>query len=48
MRTSRRHSRELDWVHWFNNQRLLEPIGHIPPAELEDTYQAAQTAAVVA
>lgn len=23
----------LDWVHWFNHQRLLEPIGNIPPAE---------------
>jgi putative transposase len=25
----------LDWVHWFNHQRLLEPIGNIPPAEAE-------------
>lgn len=23
----------LDWVHWFNHQRLLGPIGNIPPAE---------------
>jgi putative transposase len=23
----------LEWVAWFNNQRLLEPIGYIPPAE---------------
>ncbi len=22
----------LDWVDWFNNRRLLEPIGNIPPA----------------
>jgi putative transposase len=21
----------LEWVDWFNNRRLLEPIGHIPP-----------------
>ena len=21
----------LEWVHWFNHHRLLEPIGHIPP-----------------
>jgi putative transposase len=28
----------LEWVHWFNHQRLLESIGHIPPAELEATY----------
>jgi len=25
----------LEWVHWFNHQRLLEPIGDIPPAEFE-------------
>jgi putative transposase len=24
---------KLDWVDWFNNRRLLEPIGNIPPAE---------------
>jgi putative transposase len=24
----------LEWVDWFNNRRLLEPIGNIPPAEL--------------
>ena len=28
----------LEWVHWFNHQRLLEPIGHIPPAEAEECY----------
>ncbi len=22
----------LEWVDWFNDQRLLEPIGYIPPA----------------
>ena len=25
----------LEWVHWFNTSRLLEPIGNIPPAEAE-------------
>lgn len=25
----------LEWVGWFNNRRLLEPIGNIPPAEAE-------------
>ena len=25
----------LEWVDWFNNRRLLEPIGNIPPAEAE-------------
>jgi transposase InsO family protein len=28
----------LEWVDWFNNRRLLEPIGDIPPAELEQAY----------
>lgn len=28
----------LEWVDWFNNRRLLEPIGHIPPAEREAAY----------
>ena len=25
----------LEWVDWFNNHRLLEPIGNLPPAEAE-------------
>jgi len=25
----------LEWVDWFNNRRLLEAIGNIPPAETE-------------
>jgi putative transposase len=25
-------------VDWFNNRRLLEPIGNIPPAEFEAAY----------
>ena len=28
----------LRWVDWFNNRRLLEPIGHVPPAEYEAQY----------
>ncbi len=37
----------LEWVSWFNHQRLLEPIGHVPPAEFEDAYhrQLAESAA---
>jgi putative transposase len=31
----------LEWVDWFNNRRLLEPIGSIPPAEAEANYYAA-------
>ena len=41
----------LEWVAWFNNHRLLEPIGYIPPAEAEANYYrnlASQTAAVAA
>jgi transposase InsO family protein len=30
----------LEWVDWFNNRRLLEPIGNIPPAEAEAAYHA--------
>ena len=30
----------LEWVDWFNNKRLLEPIGNIPPAEAEARYYA--------
>ena len=33
-------SRRLEWVDWFNNRRLLEPIGNIPPAEAEEHYYA--------
>jgi putative transposase len=30
----------LEWVDWFNNRRLLEPIGHVLPAEAEVAYYA--------
>ncbi len=30
----------LEWVDWFNNRRLLEPIGYVPPAEAEANYYA--------
>jgi transposase InsO family protein len=30
----------LEWVDWFNNRRLLEPIGNIPPAEAEAAHYA--------
>ena len=39
----------LVWVDWFNNKRLLEPIGNIPPAEYEMMYyDRNETPAVVA
>lgn len=30
----------LEWVDCFNNRRLLEPSGNIPPAEAEECYYA--------
>ena len=36
----------LEWVWWFNNKRLLEPIGYIPPAEYEKTFYTAQNTQV--
>ena len=32
----------MDWVDWFNNRRLMEPIGDIPPAEFEQMYYNGQ------
>jgi transposase InsO family protein len=32
----------LEWVSWFNHQRLLQPIGYIPPAEAEENYYRQQ------
>ena len=34
----------LTWVDWFNNRRLLEPIGNVPPAEFEAMYDQQQGA----
>ena len=34
----------LEWVAWFNTQRLLEPIGYLPPAEYEENFYRTQTA----
>ena len=31
----------LEWVDWFNNRRLIEPIGNVPPAEVEAAFHAA-------
>jgi putative transposase len=33
----------LEWVDWFNNRRLLQPIGNIPPAEAETRFYAQST-----
>jgi transposase InsO family protein len=40
----------LEWVAWYNSQRLMEPLGYLPPAEYEEQYHRAQadsTAAVL-
>jgi putative transposase len=31
----------LEWVDWFDNHRLLEPIGNITPAKAEANFYAA-------
>ena len=36
----------LEWVDWFNNRRLLEPLGYVPPAEFEMAYHQSTQAAV--
>ncbi len=28
----------LEWVDWFNNRRLFEALGNIPPAEAEANH----------
>jgi transposase InsO family protein len=32
----------LVWVDWFNNRRLLEPLGYVPPVEFEEMYYRQQ------
>ncbi len=32
----------LQWVHWFNHQRLMESRGYIPPAEAEENFYRQQ------
>ncbi len=38
----------LEWVDWFNHRRLLEPIGNVPPAELEMVYYRQQEESAIA
>lgn len=38
----------LQWVHWFNNERLLEPLGYLPPAEYEEQFAFSQAAQIAA
>ena len=34
----------LEYAGWFNNHRLLKPIGLVTPAELEEQYRTRLTA----
>ena len=38
----------LEWVDWFNNRRLLEPIGNIPPVEFEKAYYDSEEVPTIA
>jgi transposase InsO family protein len=38
----------LEWVAWFNSQRLLEPIGYVPPEEYEEQFHRTHTAQLTA
>ncbi|MEQ8689528.1 MAG: IS3 family transposase [Pseudomonadales bacterium] len=38
----------LKWVDWYNHRRLMESIGHVPPAELESEYYEQQRSAKAA
>ena len=40
-------SATLDWVAWFNTQRLLVPLGYLPPAEFEAQHDASAANQVV-
>ena len=37
----------LEWVDWFNNRRILEPIGYVAPAEFERAYYQSQSTPVM-
>jgi len=37
----------LKWVDWFNNRRLLEPIGDISPTEFEELHYEKQEESVL-
>jgi transposase InsO family protein len=38
----------LEWVDWFNNRRLLEPLSYVPPVEFESAYYSKKAPVVVA
>lgn len=38
----------LEWIDWFNNRRLLKPIGDIPPVEFEMAYYRQEEGTAIA
>ena len=38
----------LEWVHWYNNHRLLSSIGYVPPVEYEEAWHSEHAAMVAA
>ena len=38
----------LEWVDWFKNRRLLEPIGYVSPADFEQMYYRGQATPAMA
>ena len=38
----------LEWVDWFNNRRLLEPLGYLSPTAFEKAYHQQQTTPAMA
>lgn len=32
----------LEWVAWYYSQRLMEPLGYLPPAEYEEQFHRVQ------
>ena len=38
----------LEWIDWFNNRRLLKPIGDIPPVEFEMAYYRQEEESAIA
>ena len=34
----------LEWVWWFNERRLMEPLGYLSPAEYENAFYRRQEA----
>lgn len=34
----------LEWVAWFNTQRLQVPLGYVPPVEFEEHHHRTHAA----